>query len=728
MTHPKTIQLTLASILALTCTPGLAAAQDLPLSTRLQINAVQAEKRARTAFEQKLETSLLYLARESAGQLAVEGVPSMRSRLTPEEDGRVCVDLDALPGAALHAFIESGGGVVEFESTRFESIRARVLPSALLELSQRSDVRRVRKGHQPIRHTGSVTSEGDATHKADSSRTLYGVDGTGVQVGVISDSADGSANSISLGDLPAGFTVLPGFFGSGSGEGTAMSEIVHDLAPGAEIFFASAEGGKAAFASAILQLKAAGCDVIVDDISYGNEWQFQDDVIGQAVNEVVAGGAVYLSSSGNEGSLYRGNSTTWEGDFLDDGPGAGPLSGAGRVHSFGGQNWNTVVGDPSNGTLQWSDEYNSSSNDYDLFVLNAAGTAVVSSSTDTQNGTQEPFEFVYDVQPGERIVVVKFGATAEDRYLRLSFTGAPLLIGTEGQTIGHAGTPSCICVAATEAPAAFPNPFSTFSMTEISSSDGPHRQFYLPDGTPITPGNFLASGGVTILTPALTAADGVVTTLPPTSGLNPFYGTSAAAPHAAAIAALLIERNPALSNLQIRAALESSCLDIEAPGFDVNSGNGVLMADLALANVSPEPIGTAYCTATANSTGVPGELAALGSPFVSVNFVKLVADQLPQNAFTLFLASRTQDFVPAMNSMGNLCLGGSIGRGVGGQVYFSGAAGAVEASANLFAIPMPTGTVAVMPGDTWNFQAWSRDAVGGVATSNFTNGVQVTFQ
>jgi len=589
--EPNTaMKFTLSIALGLTCTLGDAVAQELSRAVRAQLESLQQEKQARSPVEQKLESNLLFLVRETAGLPAVPGVPSLRSRLQPEDDGRIVVDLAAQPTDALRTAILAHGGVVEYESIHFDSVRARVFPAALLDLAGRADVKRISKGHQPMRHTGSVTSEGDVAHKADTSRTAFNVDGSGVKVGVISDSADSSANAISLGDLPSTFTVLPGKFGTGIGEGTAMSEIVHDMAPGAEIFFASANGGKAAFADSILQLRAAGCDIIVDDISYGNEWQFQDDVVGQAVNTVVAAGALYFSSSGNEGSLYRNNSTTWEGDFVDGGAGTGPLAGAGRIHDFGGQTYNTLLGGSSDGSMQWSDEYNSSSNDYDLIVLDAAGTTIVTSSTNTQNGTQEPFEFVFGVQPGERIIPVKFGSAAADRYIRLSFTGAPLQFATEGQTIGHAGTPNCICVASTEAPAAFPNPFSTSSMTETSSSDGPHKMFYNPDGTPITPGNFLASGGMTVQTPALTAADGVVTTLPANSGLNPFYGTSAAAPHAAAIAALVKQRNPSLTNTQIRAALEASCLDVETPGFDVNSGNGILMADLALASVSPAPI------------------------------------------------------------------------------------------------------------------------------------------
>jgi subtilisin family serine protease len=167
--------------------------------------------------------------------------------------------------------------------------------------------------------------------------------------------------------------------------------------------------------------------------------------------------------------------------------------------------------------------------------------------------------------------------------LRLIGPKSRLQIATAGQTIGHAATASSICVAASDASAAVassPFTFTTASPTEDSSSDGPHKMFYRPDGTPITPGNFLASGGVSIQSPAITAGDGGATSVP---GFEQFYGTSAAAPAAAGIAALVWSKYPSLKNTQLRAILERSCLDIEAPGFDINSGNGLLMADLALA-------------------------------------------------------------------------------------------------------------------------------------------------
>ena len=80
-------------------------------------------------------------------------------------------------------------------------------------------------------------------------------------------------------------------------------------------------------------------------------------------------------------------------------------------------------------------------------------------------------------------------------------------------------------------------------------------------------------------------------------------------------------------------------------------------------------------------------------------------------------------------SMGNLCLAGSIGRYVGpGQIQQADATGNISLALDLTQVPQPTGFVSVGIGDTWNFQAWYRDAVGGSATSNFTDGLSVTFQ
>ena len=152
---------------------------------------------------------------------------------------------------------------------------------------------------------------------------------------------------------------------------------------------------------------------------------------------------------------------------------------------------------------------------------------------------------------------------------------------------------------------------------------------------------------------------------------------------------------------------------------DVN-GNGV--------PDSCEPIGTRYCTASANSSGLPGELTIIGSNLISQNDVTLTAEQLPLQSFGYFITSRTLASIhPVPGSQGTLCVTGSIGRFVGpGQIVDSGSTGAVALSIDLSALPTPTGLVSAGTFSTWYFQLWHRDA-NPTLTSNFTDAVAVTF-
>jgi hypothetical protein len=142
-------------------------------------------------------------------------------------------------------------------------------------------------------------------------------------------------------------------------------------------------------------------------------------------------------------------------------------------------------------------------------------------------------------------------------------------------------------------------------------------------------------------------------------------------------------------------------------------------------------VGTNYCSpGVANSTGNPGEISGAGSLVVANNNLTLQASSLPNNAFGYFLTSQTQGLVPQPGgSLGVLCLGGNIGRYTGpGQIQNSGATGSFDLLLDLTQTPTPTGFVSVAAGETWNYQAWHRDSVGGSAVSNFTDGLSATFQ
>ena len=108
--------------------------------------------------------------------------------------------------------------------------------------------------------------------------------------------------------------------------------------------------------------------------------------------------------------------------------------------------------------------------------------------------------------------------------------------------------------------------------------------------------------------------------------------------------------------------------------------------------------------------------------------LKVSARQLPASAFGYFIASTTPGSVfPVSNSVGTLCVIGSIGPGVGGGTVNSGPDGFFYGSVDLNAMPQPVGTVMVQPGDTWHFQAWYRDAFIGIPISNLTDGLALTF-
>jgi uncharacterized repeat protein (TIGR01451 family) len=572
-----------------------------------QIRAFLEEKASRTPVQQRIDSQLLAAVRMKRGQAVARGIARLESvwgrvRLAPGDLTEVDIQAEVTPD--LVSALGSMGARVESAFPAYRAIRAWVPLARVEDIAALPGVAFVEPAAQAVTNTGSVTSQGDAAHKAPQVRAL-GLTGAGVKVGVLSDGVNSRANRIASGDLPAGLTVLPSQAGNGD-EGTAMLEIVFDLAPSAQLYFATAFNGVASFATNIQALQAAGCNVIVDDVTYFNEGAFQDGPIAQAVNAVTAAGALYFSSAANSGNLTDGTSGTWEGDFVDSGSTISySKSSAAPVHSFGsGQISDALTAGSSAISLKWSDPLGASANDNDLFVFNSTLTTVLAASTSSQTGAQDPFEIVSSGSPfpaGSRIVVARFsGAT---RALRIDTNRGRLSIATAGSTFGHNGGEKTITVAATDGRVPGPgNPFvgGATNPIETYSSDGPRRIFYNPNGTAITPGNVLfgTNGGTLLQKPDITAADCVSTTTP---GFSPFCGTSAAAPHAGAIAALLLSASPAPTPALVRATMSSSALDIMAVGVDRDSGSGIAMADRSVADVAVTMTGPAAVPAGANA-------------------------------------------------------------------------------------------------------------------------------
>ena len=576
--------------------PAPRTGREMPVAERPSIGEILAQKALRTPVERKVSSRLLEARRD---RVAAQRGGTDRADDGRGDDERVLVDIRADVTSEVLERIEALGGEVEDRHPRYRSIRARLTPEAALELAELDAVQTIRpadraRTHQtedeepPMRNT----SEGDAAHAAPAARTTYAVDGTGIGIGVISNGIGPLSEQQASGDLPSAINVLPGQEGHGN-EGAAMLEIVHDIAPGAELYFATASGGQARFAANIEALCRAGADIIVDDVYYSAEAVFQDDVIAQAVSAAVGQGCFYFSAAGNEGNLTDSASGVWEGDYVAGSAFTVDGTNAGTRHKFAadaeenalttgkfgsGGDWRDSI------VLQWADPWGASANDYDLFLVDSEG-GVVASSTDTQSGSQLPVEIIEtEILEDEdlRLVVVK--VSGADRYLRLQALRARLGIATAGNTYGHAASADAFGIGAVDARTAggTDGVFDGTESVQYYSSDGPRRMFFEADGTALTAGDFSATGGVLRNKPDFAAASCVTTATP---GFSTFCGTSAAAPHAAAIAALALEAagGPGQVTLaELRTAMATMALDIEAAGPDGDSGAGIVMAPAAV--------------------------------------------------------------------------------------------------------------------------------------------------
>ncbi len=612
-----------------------------------QIAALQAEKESRTPAQRKIDSNILYEIRKRRSGEAVPGVPSLTTGLAVDDHGVLAVDIRAhVTDALLNRLAALEASILDL-SPAYRSVAARLPLSEIEALAEMDEVifiqphssasfgrDREKTADDPraaapqprVRPTfeeraqrvrtylesavlpmsvGSQSTEGDTTHQANTARSTIGPSGAGVKIGVISEGAVTSHFSQASGDLPANLIILPGQMGSEGpfeDEGTAMLEVVYDLAPQAQLYFAAASPTIGKFAQTIRDLRALGCDIIIDDALHPAESPFQDGqapsiisntnggVVTQAVRDVVAAGAMYFASAGNFGNAADGTSSVYEGDWVDGGALA-PLV-TGNVHNFGGGAQSDLI-QTGAGTawpigLFWSDPLGGSSNDYDLYIFDNTLTTVVTSSTNVQSGTQDPYEQVAGIHnvTGNRIVVLKkASAAARFFHVTLNSNGAGVLaVGTAGAIRGHGMAAGAFSVAAT--PAAAPGPFpaahSGANVSETFSADGPRRIFFDANGTAFTPGNFSSTGGIVRPKPDITAADRVDITgfwqFP-----VPFVGTAAATSHAAAIAALLKSALPSPTNAQIRTALLSTAIDIEAAGTDSVTGAGIVMPLPALA-------------------------------------------------------------------------------------------------------------------------------------------------
>jgi subtilisin family serine protease len=429
----------------------------------------------------------------------------------------------------------------------------------------------VRPGHLQV---GSVTSEGDAAAQGPQARAT-GFDGTGVKVGVISDGVDHLAQSISTGNLAAG-TGVPAGTGcaAGSGdEGTAMLEIVHDLAPGATLMFSQGLSDKLAFVDSVNCLETNGAQVIVDDLGFFDEPYFQDGMVAQAVRAAVQAGVSYHSAAGNSAQIHYGGAFRATQD-----------AATGNIyHAFSGaangtfDRMDVVSGAVIECILQWNDPWGASANDYDLELWNFATNppTLLETSSNVQNGSQDPIEILVPLQnvgAGTAHVGLRVRrVSGADRQLSFFCLGASNLqfVTPAGSIFGHPALTETVAVAAIDIHD------NGLNAVEAFSSQGPSTVYF--PALQVRP------------KPDIAGFDGVTTSVCPSVPVcfDPFFGTSAAAPHSAAVAALVLSRNSCLTPAQVQQTLADAADDIPPLGIDSLSGAGRLDALRAITAPGP---------------------------------------------------------------------------------------------------------------------------------------------
>jgi hypothetical protein len=407
--------------------------------------------------------------------------------------------------------------------------------------------------------------------------TNLGVTGAGFTVGVLSDSFNylgGAAADygralppasrvLVLKDLPNPNTP------AGTDEGRAMMVIVHDIAPGANLDFYTANVSQEDFAAGILALANAGCRVICDDIGYFAEPFYQTGIVGNAIQTVEQKGVIFLTASGNGDAA--GYQAAWKPI---------PMATVGstvlqNTQDFGNGSPTqtiTVGGNPTDSDIpfvvQWNQPFGAATSNLQVVVF--LNNAVF--STATRNGN-DPF-IQFNLPRGNTYTIAIQNLSGPDPGLikEVAFEPkAPVTIqgANSGTTQGHVNSPYALAVGAVDSKNT-PGLGGTLQSQNSSATGAGTQLWFNNDGSAI-------AGGPLVYNPlAVSGIDDIATTVP---DFAPFFGTSAAAPSVTAVVADMLQANPNLTFARVKQILQQTALPF---GDSLVAGAGLVDAAAAV--------------------------------------------------------------------------------------------------------------------------------------------------
>lgn len=559
----------------------------------------------------KLKHLLLALALTTATTAATAGEsyqPKNASQLSINQANDTLVVVDAVANGPVER------AVTDLEELGLQSaavfgqlISGMLAVSALPAARQLQSVNQIRI-NRTITAVGNLTSEGDKALQSDTARQSFNVDGSGITVAVISDSYNclgGEEADRASNDLPAQTTIVEeAFICDGLvDEGRAIMHLVHDIAPGADLFFLSGTNGHAKTANGILQLaNEHNIDIIVDDAKSLAAPFFQKGVLAQAVEQAIQHGVTYVTAAGNSARLsYQSEYRNSYNPALD--LNAHDFDPGDATDIF--QQVEIPEGKALSLIFQWDSPAFSVSGttgtttDLDIHLVDSANQSVLAESIESNLG-KDPIEILEFFNPegsGETEFSLLISKNAGPdpslvKYIIFSrFDGKISEYHSKSGTIfGHANVKAAITVGA-----------GNFLETPVFGQDSPLLEFFSSAGGE-TPWLFDDQGNrhtnpISPDKPDVIAPDNVNTELDlgeDTDGDgNPnFRGTSAAAPHVAGVAALMLQANRDLQPRDVKTILELTAVDVTNRNdtdqtftgveYDLDSGYGLVDAHRAV--------------------------------------------------------------------------------------------------------------------------------------------------